>query len=134
MKKIYQGIKRYPFNLCIVAIVIILYFINNLFLKKYTSGIVQEFFICFFNDLMAPVFLLAYANILAITRNMRIVKLLYIELICLGSGCVWEFLAPVFKKGSVTDVLDLCCYLVGGILYWFIIHVRERKQKYVDDK
>lgn len=52
MKKIITSIKQKPINLILIVIVLFLYTLNNLFLKKYTQGIIQLFLRCHFNDLI----------------------------------------------------------------------------------
>lgn len=38
-----------------------------------------------------------------------------------SAGLIWEFGAPILKKTSVSDIWDLVCYMVGGVLYWVIL-------------
>jgi hypothetical protein len=122
MKKIRESIKENPKDAILLVLIPVLYFTNNSVIKAHTAGLLHIFFVCYFNDLMAPLFLLSYSNILLWTVNKRCLKLKYIVAFCLTAGFVWEFLAPCFKEGSVTDPLDLLCYVLGGILYWGIMH------------
>ena len=104
-----------------MCIVLCLYFFNNLYLKENTSGLLQKFLICHFNDFMCPIFLFSYSNILLITVNREIKKLNWLMLFGLCSGFVWEFFAPVIKTASVTDAIDLIFYVLGTYLYWIIM-------------
>lgn len=54
MSLIIKSIRKRPLNIILIQLVIVAYLINNLFFKVYTSGAVQQFFICYFNDLICP--------------------------------------------------------------------------------
>ena len=60
MKKIIQSVKTNLLDTVIIIIVSVMYLLNNRYIKIATSGILHEFFVCYFNDLMAPMFMLAY--------------------------------------------------------------------------
>ena len=112
--------------ICVIAA---LYILNNSVFKQITTGFLREFFICYFNDLMAPMFILAYTNILLRTKGKRLCNINHILPFCLCMGCIWEFLAPIIKQGSVTDPCDIFAYMLGGSMYWII----ERKRGSKDD-
>lgn len=117
MKRLIQSIKANLLDTVILIAVSVLYLLNNKYIKAATVGIAHEFFVCFFNDLMAPMFMLAYSNILLGTVNRRIERPVQIFLFCLIVGFVWEFVAPLMKAGAVWDPLDILCYLIGGGIY-----------------
>jgi len=121
MKKLLFSIKTRPLNIILIAIVLILYFLNNNVFKVYTTGLLQRFFISYFNDLMCPLFFVSYSNLLLITVNKEMRKLHWILLLCLSAGLLWEFVAPLVKHSSVTDFFDLLCYLIGAAVYWLIL-------------
>jgi hypothetical protein len=113
-----------PIAICVIAA---LYLLNNQIFKQNTAGALGDFLTCYFNDLMAPICLLAYSNILLGTRGKRLCRIGHILLFCLCAGLVWEFLAPLINAGSVTDPADIAAYLSGGSLYWIIEKIRTRK-------
>lgn len=121
MDKIVQSMKKKPINVVLIVAVVIAYFVNNSFLKSNTSGNVRLFFICYFNDLICPLLFFSYANMLLVTVNKEITRLWVICLISLCTGCVWEFVAPHIKPSSTTDLLDIACYVIGGLVYWTIL-------------
>ena len=131
MKKIIQSVKTNLLDTVIIIIVSVMYLLNNRYIKIATSGILHEFFVCYFNDLMAPMFMLAYSNILLDTVNRKFSKLIHIVMFCLVVGIVWEFVAPLVKKYADFDSIDILCYLVGGIIYW---KVQNRKVIIRNDK
>lgn len=118
-----MSVKLKPINLILIIGVLILYFLNNFVFKKYTSGLIQHFFICYFNDLICPLLFFSYSNILLISINMELKKLKWIMLMGLCSGLIWELFAPLIKSSSVTDIVDLIAYLFGTFLYWCIIKI-----------
>ena len=110
----------------LIAITIFFYVLNNLFFKRITDGFFYYFFVGYFNDLICPLFFISYVNIMLSFINKRISKFFYIFLLCLICGLVWEFVAPFFKKDSVTDIYDLICYCLGGFLYWLIHKIVDK--------
>lgn len=127
MKKLIKSIQKRPINLILIASVSSMYLFNNLFLKEHSSGLLRIFFVCYFNDLICPLFFFSYANLLLITVNKEISCLWGVCLISLCTSCVWEFVAPLIKPSSTTDPLDIVCYLTGGIAYWIILRYIKSK-------
>lgn len=115
---IIQSIKYNISDILILLTVSALYQLNNRYIKAATIGTLHEFFVCYFNDLMAPMFMLSYSNILLGTVNRKLMKIRHIVWFCLLIGAVWEFVAPFMKEGAVWDPFDILCYLIGGIIYW----------------
>ena len=107
---------------------IVLYVFNNQFLKLHTDGMAREFFVCYFNDFMCPFFFLSYANLLLITDNKEITSLKWLLLAGVTAGFVWEFAAPLLKKGSVTDSGDMICYIAGTAGYWGVLTFSRRAE------
>lgn len=119
--RIIDSIRIRPINLTLIICVSILYFINNTVLKLCTTGHLQLFFICHFNDLICPLFFLSYSNLLLITIQRELTKIKGIVLLCLIAGLIWEYFTPLIKPSSVSDIVDIICYLVGASLYWFLL-------------
>jgi hypothetical protein len=130
MKKLFQSIKQKPINLVLMVIALFLYFLNNTFLKVYTEGVVKKFLICHFNDFICPLFFIAYSNLLLISVNREMKKLKWIMIFGFCSGLIWEFVAPLIKPSSITDMLDLLFYILGTFLYWCIVKLfPDRRMK-----
>ena len=124
MKKIVESIRKRPVNLILVVFA---YWINNLFLKEHSGGLLRVFFIGYFNDLICPLFFFSYANMLLITVGKEIARLWVICLVSLCTSCVWEFVEPLMKPSSTTDPLDIFCYITGGVVYWAILRYIKNK-------
>ena len=129
MKKILVSIRKRPVNLILIFVVIAAYLLNNLYLKSHTVGVVRLFFIGYFNDFICPLFFFSYANLLLITVNKEITRLWATCLISFLTGCIWEFVTPLMKSSSITDPLDIVCYVTGGIVYWAILRCIQNKNE-----
>ena len=121
MENLRKSIAENPTDLILLFVTAALYLLNNLILKQNTRGVLREFLICYFNDVMAPMALLAYSNILLGTTGKRLCSIRHIFPFCLCAGFVWEFLAPILKEGSVADPCDMIAYLFGGSVYWIMM-------------
>lgn len=132
MNKIRESIRKKPINFILIAMVLVLYILNNSFLKSVKNSVMHYFFVCYFNDLICPLLLLGYSNILLLTVGHELRKIQHILLFCSATSFVWEFIAPIFKRSSVTDYGDILCYLCGGIIYWWIMRVWSYFEKEED--
>ena len=97
-----------------------LYLSNNFVLKEISAGVVNYFFVCYFNDLICPFGFVSYTNMMLFFINKKIEKFHHVLIFCFLCGLVWEFIAPLLKESSVTDPCDLFCYCAGGAVYWII--------------
>lgn len=116
----------------LILLTIVLYVVNNLFFKWKTHGWIQIFFISYFNDLICPLLFLSYVNILMMTTGKEIKRLSVLLLLALVASLVWEFVAPIVKPTSVTDLIDIVCYLVGSVVYWLLMRLNCRLRRCYD--
>lgn len=114
-------LRKNVLNIVIILIVFALYFANNLYFKKTSTGFLKHIFVCYFNDFICPLFFLAYSNTLLSAAGRTIKTFWSMMLLCLLAGFVWEYAAPILNDASTTDILDLCCYVSGGACYYLII-------------
>ena len=128
VEELVRSIHKRPFNIISMVIVSILYVLNNTVFKTNTTGQFKIFMVSYFNDLICPFWFLSYVNLLLITKGKEIIHLWKLLTICLMSGFVWEFAAPLIKKESVTDPYDLVCYAIGTFTYWIILKGVASKQ------
>ena len=133
MHKLIDSIKKRPLNIILIFIVAILYVVNNIWLKDLVSYNIRWFFVCYFNDLICPLLFLSYCNLLLLTTNREVTSLKALFLIGLAVGVIWEFGAPILKPTSTTDLMDIVCYLMGSILYWFILRLNIKEKTRIKD-
>lgn len=106
------------FNLIILAIVLIFYLMNILFLNQ-----LNPFFKFYFNDLLATILLFSVLNMIFIYK---IKNLWIILLITIVASFVWEYLALFLKSGSVFDYGDIFCYFISMLIYIVFIRLFEK--------
>lgn len=97
-------------------ITIIVYVINQEILKS-TNCI---FFQYYFNDLLAPIVLLSFSNYLLNVYN-KVIKGKNIYLFIIICGIFWELITPLYKKNSVSDIVDFIMYIIGANIYMLIV-------------
>lgn len=98
-----------------------LYWLNRLVLREVTSGGLQWFLTCYFNDILVGPVLLALTSLLLLAARCSPLRRWWpMALILLGAGVVWECLAPLWKPGAVFDWWDFAAYQAGGLLYWAV--------------
>lgn len=121
----YQSKKYLLFDLVNIIVVAILYLLNNCIFKQldFIDIKLKWFLVCYFNDLICPFGFLSYLNFLFKFLNYRIKSIWEILLWCLGSGLIWEYLAPFIKSSAVSDPYDLLCYLIGGVGYYLLSYI-----------
>lgn len=108
---------KYKKDLIILITCLIFYIINQIFLKK--IGIL--FFNNYFNDLLAVPLYFSLINLISThIRKKEITSFKILFIITIVLSILGEYVAIFLRKGSVTDYLDILCYFVGMILYYFL--------------
>lgn len=131
MKSLFTSVQKRPINILLMIFVSGLYLANNLIIKPNSGGILHMFFCCYFNDLICPLFFFAYTNMLLLTIDKELTNF---WAIC-GMGVIvsvaWEYCAPYLKSSSVSDPVDIVCYMAGSVMYWgllkLFIYIQKRK-------
>lgn len=107
-------------NLIIIGITVALYIVNQVIKTRIPIEAIRWFMSCYFNDTVGGITFMAYCNIVFSFYNREMLKLWQIELLMFFCGFFWEYLTPIFRANTVSDVYDICAYMVGGIIYWGI--------------
>ena len=108
-------------NIIIAAIAVLLYLLNQCYIKPTTGHI---FFHGYFNNVLAPLLLLSYVNILLALydyKGIRLTNFYLVSLFMLVVGIYWQYVAPLYKSSIVSDPLDILANLFGGMIYCLII-------------
>ncbi len=108
--------------LCATAFYANSYIVIPHFLSDDTENILAYLFQCHFNDCLGGIAFLAYVNLLIslVKPEVRFKKLTSMLVFILLCGLFWEYVAPLFVTGSVSDLLDLVAYIAGAFAYWLV--------------
>lgn len=124
------------FNSFSLIIVGFLYFANNIYIKKIEIEFLYEFSNYYFNDMICPMALMSLTNLFLMFYIPLCTKLFKnyptflnrlkhgfydlhrILVYCFLCGIYWEFIYPKNHSDSTSDIMDIACYLIGGLMYY----------------
>lgn len=108
--------------LLLIVITLLLYSLNQKYKTSINNEFLGFFFRGYFNDIIGSIMFLSYCSIIFsyYRGNFMLQKLFHIELIMLICGLFWEFIVPLYRKDTVSDIIDLLAYMLGGLIYWLI--------------
>lgn len=100
----------------------------NRFTSVFEAILPPNFVRYHFNDMLGGMVFPAYVNATLTLSKYRIrfkspAKIGAIEAVC---SFVWEGLAPLTLARSTGDWLDVCCYFLGGSIYYLICQTRGK--------
>lgn len=107
-------------NFIIFFISVILYLLNKFIILNINNYTLHYFFSGYFDDLLAPLLLFSYINLLLSFYNKKLYSLKYLIIFILIVSVIWEYLVPLIKPTSVTDPKDVLFYILGTFIYWLI--------------
>lgn len=122
-------------NLNILMVCLAIYFVNRLTNDTYYIPYLSYILRYHFNDYLAGIVFLAYLNIiLAISKykHIKVLKLSQVIFTGILIGTFWEYITPIYKSDSTSDIIDVICYVLGAISYKFIysfILLRYKKRR-----
>ena len=122
MGKIIKSLKEVSINGYVIVVTAVLYCANRFYFKAHTSGWLNYLLRCHFNDFLCGALFTAYSNVFLNTRKVMLSKLPHILAFCFCAGLVWEFVAPYIRRYSTPDWIDILCYVLGGFVYWLLLH------------
>ena len=105
----------------IVAVLCLaVFFVNNLWFKKLDISYDYPFIRNHLNDTMATIFLLSCLSLMRLLQK-RNSSVHFAEMlaICTAASIMWEYVAEFVKPDSTFDYIDILCYFLGGLLYYF---------------
>ena len=124
-----EALRRRPINIAFIIIFMGLYTLNRLFLIHITEGVTNQFCRWHLNDLICPLVILPYIEVLVLSNGYEIVSIVKIISIGLCCAFIWEYVIPIFKVSSISDPLDVVCYLLGSFLYASALHISIMLEK-----
>ena len=117
-------------NLIIIGITVVMYVANQVIKTKIPVEAIRWFMSCYFNDTIGGMTFMAYCNIVFGFYNRKMIKLWQILTLMFCAGLFWEYVTPIFRKNTVSDIWDVVAYMIGGFIYWLI----TRKEQYGNKK
>lgn len=94
------------------------YLTNRLWLRHVTAGGLRWFLVCYANDVMAGLAIVAWLDLLLrLGRLPPLRSWKQVVPFVLACSLVWEVLAPLWKAGAVCDPWDLLAYQAGGLCW-----------------
>ena len=106
-------------------------YISNQYLKS--IGIANYFTKCFLNDLLFVPFVLSLCvelNKYSVFQNLKIGKREIVITVVVASA-FFELILPAINHHSTGDILDVVCYMIGGLLFYLLSEILENKKQNV---
>ena len=116
-------------NVFLILVTIILYIINQSIKNKISIHGIKWFMTCYFNDIIGGITFMAYCGLVFEHYHRRMTKLWQIVLLMASCGFFWEYITPLYRSNTVSDIFDIIAYMGGGFLYWLIIRKSEYDTK-----
>ena len=142
--------KYIDFNCIVLISVTLLYTFNNSFVKPSAHGLLGRLFNNYFNDIICPWALLSLTNLffifyIPLCKGIIKFKIPFLDVIkygiyqlktiliyCFICAVYWEFIYPLNHIESTSDIYDLACYMVGGVLFHLIYRLFKNYNTYSD--
>ncbi len=116
--------------LLVMAVAVGLYLLNSLWLKGRLPPPLEYFFLCYFNDVLAGGFFLAFMDVwLGLWGFLPLRPLWKQGALLLCAGVVWELGPLLWKPWGVPDPWDVPAYLAGGIGYVLLGQIGGQKKR-----
>lgn len=115
-------------NGTVLILSLVCYLLNGHLLIPYTD---HWFLKGYFNDFLAPIALLAFANILGrLFGHPKIADHPCFVVVSVGFASVWwEFVTPMYKNASVSDIGDCLAYAAGACMFLAIMTTLRSRTK-----
>lgn len=112
-------------NIIIIGVTVALYSVNQIIKTEIAIEVIRWFMCCYFNDTIGGITFIAYCNIVFGFYNRKLIKLWQIELLLFFSGLFWEYVTPIFRTNTISDIWDVLAYMIGGFLYWLLVRKEQ---------
>ena len=102
------------------------YIANRFYLKHLNIPYIGHMLRNHFNDFIGGFVFPAYVNLLLILSGRKVIKrFVYLFLLMLGVSLLWEYVFPLVLPYSTSDILDIVAYMLGTLLYYFVMKKTE---------
>ena len=116
--------KRWVFKLLIVVLLSMsIYVVNRYYLKYLNLPYIGNILKNHLNDFIGGFVFSAYSNLVIVLSGREpIKKLSALMVLMLVASIMWEYVFPAIIKYSTSDIIDVCSYLLGALLYYFVMN------------
>lgn len=114
------AVKKRKTNYYSILVVGAIFFLNKNFFAIHAERWVQYFCKCYLNDIICPVLILGISQIMLIWAGYEIKYFKHYMSISVLMGIIWEYFAPIINPKSVTDIIDIFCYMLGTFFYYIL--------------
>ena len=105
-----------------VFIAMVLYTSNRFFLKHLDIPFIGYILKNHFNDFIGGFVFSAYTDLVLVFFGRTPIRSLWLLMLFMfGVSFLWEFLLPLFSHYSTSDIWDMAAYLLGAVLYYFVM-------------
>lgn len=112
-------------NIIIIGVTVALYSVNQIIKTEIPIEVIRWFMCCYFNDTIGGITFIAYCNIVFGFYNRELIKLWQIELLLFFAGLFWEYVTPIFRTNTISDIWDVLAYMIGGFAYWLLVRKEQ---------
>lgn len=127
---LWQAVWYRKLNLWCICSALMIYGINHFYLSSFDTGPLAPFFRGYLNDLVCPLFFLGFCQIFLIWVGHELRSYWPCLLLTMAAGLIWEYGAPLINPRSVSDPLDLLCYLLGCTLYYTLLRRSAQRDNF----
>ena len=95
---------------------------NKFHILNVQNNDVSYFMRCYFNDIFGSTLFLLFLNLVySFLFPKYVVRFYHVEILMLICGVLWEYFTPLYRSDTTTDIIDVFAYLLGGVIYWYIL-------------
>lgn len=110
-------------NWILLTVSLVVYFINT-YMRKHQLLTNHLFLKNHFNDCLAMIVVMSiYCLIFYKSQTYTITKPYTVIRMCFLASIMWEYIAPLVNKNSVSDYVDCICYFLGGFIYCLLMQL-----------
>ena len=93
---------------------------NKYIINVDNKSLLSTFMRCYFNDIVGACGYCAYCDYSSELFTNKSLSAFVLFLITILSGIVWEYITPLFREDTVSDICDILAYAIGSAIYILI--------------
>lgn len=110
-------------RLVVFIIAVSLALVNKYFINVGNTGVLSTFMNWYFNDIVGACGYCSYCDYASVLFTEKSLTRYSLFLLILISGIVWEYITPMFREDTISDVYDIVAYIIGAGIYIVIRNV-----------